>query len=666
MSFSSLLIANRSEIAMRILMAARARGLRTIAVFSDADAGAPFVAAADEAVRIGPGPAADSYLRIETILDAARRTGAEAVHPGYGFLSENAAFARAVEAAGLVFVGPTPEAIEAMGDKARAKRLLRAAGAPCAPGYEGEDQSEKAFLDAARAIGFPVMLKAAAGGGGRGMRLVHERKELPRALALARAEAEAAFGDGRMILERALIGARHVEIQILADAFGDIVHLGERDCSVQRRHQKLFEEAPAPGVTPALREALGEAAIAIARAVSYRGAGTVEFMLEPSGAFYFLEMNTRLQVEHPVTELICGRDIVDLQLQIAAGEPLGFCQEDVTFSGAAIEARLCAEDPGAEFLPSPGKILLWSPPQGPGVRVDTGIETGFAIPPFYDSLAAKIIAHGATREEARARLALALKDTVLLGPRTNRDFLRAALETPRFRQGGATTRFLAEAFGAEGYRPDPINAPALAVAAALRQRLSRDAAHAAAPGVSAELLDWGSAGALASVHAFTVDAAEVIVRIETIDRDCWRVCLPDAQFTIALLQFAPPRARLEIDGRRADAAFVLDGPALHIDLGDHAFVVRTAAAAAGQSAEPDGRMLAPMHGRVTELRVGAGETVSAGDAIAVLEAMKLHHVLAAPIDGLVEVLHVAPGAQVTLDQPIAIIRPRIKDKDPAP
>ena len=402
--FSSILIANRGEIACRVIRTARALGYRTIAVYSEADAGAPHTQLADEAVCIGPAPVGESYLVAEKILNAAKQSGAEAVHPGYGFLSENAGFARACEDAGLVFIGPTPDAIDLMGNKAEAKRRMIVAGVPCVPGYEGKDQSDEVLLAEADKIGFPVMIKAAAGGGGRGMRLVHAKGDLAGAIRLARSEAENAFGSGELILEKAIIRPRHVEVQVFADTQGNTIYLGERDCSVQRRHQKVVEEAPCPVMTPDLRARMGAAAVEAARSISYRGAGTVEFLLDAKGAFYFLEMNTRLQVEHPVTEEITGLDLVALQIQVAQGEPLGITQDGVRLNGHAIEVRLYAEDPAQGFLPATGPVDLWLPGSGAGIRVDSGIRSGQDISPFYDPMLAKIIAHGETREIARRRL----------------------------------------------------------------------------------------------------------------------------------------------------------------------------------------------------------------------------------------------------------------------
>ncbi|MEM7459839.1 MAG: acetyl-CoA carboxylase biotin carboxylase subunit, partial [Pseudomonadota bacterium] len=449
---SKILIANRGEIACRVMRTAKALGIKTVAVYSDADAGAPHTQLADEAVHIGASPVGESYLVIDKIIAAAQATNAYAVHPGYGFLSENAAFAKACAEHDLIFIGPPELAIEVMGDKARSKRAMLEAGVPCIPGYQDEDQSDATLIAAAKTIGLPVMVKAAAGGGGRGMRLVHKAKGIENAIKLARSEAENAFGSGVLIIEKAVRKPRHVEIQIFADAHGNVLHLGERDCSVQRRHQKVIEEAPCPVMTPELRAEMGAAAVTAARAVDYRGAGTVEFLLDADGAFYFLEMNTRLQVEHPVTEEVTGLDLVALQIAVAEGRALPLTQDDVQLTGHAIEVRLYTEDPENDFMPSTGRVLHWAPPEGEGIRVDDGIETRSDVSPFYDAMVAKIIAKGDTRPEALRRLRAALESTALFGPATNRDFLIDALSQPEFAEGAATTAFIAETYGDEGFQ----------------------------------------------------------------------------------------------------------------------------------------------------------------------------------------------------------------------
>ncbi|MFT5000900.1 MAG: geranyl-CoA carboxylase alpha subunit, partial [Planctomycetota bacterium] len=466
MAFRSVLVANRGEIAFRIMRSARACGLQCIAVYTHADAQAEYVEFADQAVLIGEGPAGDSYLSTERILAAARETNVQAIHPGYGFLSESADFAKAVRGAGLVFIGPPTRAIVAMGNKAQAKRLMLAAGVPCLSGYQEADQSNVAFVAAAKVIGYPVMIKAAAGGGGRGMRLVLNAASLEHDLGQARAEAKGAFGSDELILEKAVLRPRHVEIQIFADGQGNCIHLGERDCSTQRRHQKIIEESPSPAVGDALRKAMGDAAIKVAKAVDYEGAGTVEFLLDEDGQFYFLEMNTRLQVEHPVTEMVAGLDLVAMQFDQAQGQALPLVQSDVAISGHAIEVRLYAEDPTDNFLPSSGLIDLWKPGTGDGIRIDSGIRSGQMVSPYYDPMLAKIVAHGATRDQARQRLIKALRETVLFGVKSNRDFLIELLSAPAFVDGKATTALIAETFGYEGpqvHEPEFIDVATAAV-----------------------------------------------------------------------------------------------------------------------------------------------------------------------------------------------------------
>jgi geranyl-CoA carboxylase alpha subunit len=463
-AIQKLLIANRGEIACRIMRTAHARGYRTVAIYSEADADALHVRVADEAVLIGPGPAAQSYLDIERILTAARRTNADALHPGYGFLSERAAFAEACAAAGLTFVGPDPQAIRIMGDKAESKRRMIEADVPCVPGYLGDDQADTVLIREAERIGYPIMVKAAAGGGGRGMRLVHEAHALPVALQTARSEAKAAFGDGRLLLERAVIDARHVEIQVFGDRHGNVIHLGERDCSVQRRHQKVVEEAPSPAVNGDLRARMGQAAVRAAAAIGYVGAGTVEFLLGPDGTFYFLEMNTRLQVEHPVTEMVTGLDLVALQLTVAEGKPLPIAQQGVGFTGHAMEVRLYAEDPSTDFLPQTGQICAWEPATGDGIRIDHGLRVGATISAFYDPMLAKLIAWGPDRDEARRRLVRSIEDTRVFGVATNRAFLLATLRNPEFAAGKATTAFIGRQFptGFAAAPPPPWAAPVAA------------------------------------------------------------------------------------------------------------------------------------------------------------------------------------------------------------
>ena len=607
MAFSKILVANRGEIAWRIMRTAKAMGYRTVAVFSDADREAPHVAFADEAVRIGPPPVGESYLSIDRILEAARKSGADAIHPGYGFLSENDAFAAACEQAGLVFIGPPASAIAAMGNKAAAKRRMIDAGVPCVPGYQGADQSDANLEDEARKIGLPVMVKAAAGGGGRGMRLVHRDDELVEAIRTARAEAESAFGSGELILEKAVVDARHVEIQVFADAHGNVLHLGERDCSVQRRHQKVIEEAPSPAVNADLRARMGAAAVAAARTIGYRGAGTVEFLLAADGAFYFLEMNTRLQVEHPVTEAITGQDLVAWQLRVAAGERIPFSQEQVRFEGHAIEVRLYAEDAYAGFLPQTGRIDVWRPASGPGIRIDHGMKDGLAISPYYDPMIAKVIAHGATRDQARTRLIKALRDTVVLGPITNRHFLIRLLEHPEFAAGEATTAFL----GKHDFPAPAVSEHHWKLAASLLWRQSAERYPPALRG--------------------------------------WRNSNPEP--TPILLAVGSEQRTINVtpEDARSDAVpFHVDGDDVIVDL--DAFTVRftdkTYAPPAAAAAGSDGKLRAPMDGRIVAIKVAPGDTVVRGQTLVVLEAMKIQHQLKAVLDARVESVSVQEGQQV--------------------
>jgi len=650
-SFRTILVANRGEIACRIMRTAKAMGYRTAAVYSEADAEALHVRSADLAVGIGPAEARASYLNAAAIIAAAKRLGADAVHPGYGFLSENADFARACTEAGLVFIGPPAEAIAAMGNKAAAKRRMLEAGVPCVPGYQGADQADATLMREAERIGFPVMVKAAAGGGGRGMRLVAAKKDLPAALATARAEAESAFGSGELILERAVGDARHVEIQVLADARGHTIHLGERDCSVQRRHQKVLEEAPSPAVGPELRARMGAAAVAAAKAIGYVNAGTVEFLLAADGAFYFLEMNTRLQVEHPVTELITGLDLVELQIRIAAGEPLTLAQEDVRFAGHAIEARLYAETPHQGFLPQSGELAVWQPPAGAGVRVDHGLNASQTVSPYYDPLLAKIIAHGATREEARRLLAQALEETVALGLETNRAFLIEALAHPVFAAGGATTQFIPRHFPAVA-RP-PADAPTLALAAVLwfehsARALGHDPARA-----------WSSSGALAWPLRLEAGDGTVACTVTVLGPHRYRVTANGATHELETgTDGGVVWVRMGGEERRATVIFA--GDALHMQLGARDVTVRETVYAprvTGGDRDDGTQVRAPMNGKVVAVLAAEGQAVETGQRLVVVEAMKMQHELTAGCAGTLTRIAVKPGDQVATRQLLAEIKP---------
>jgi geranyl-CoA carboxylase alpha subunit len=657
--FTSLLVANRGEIAVRIIKTAKTLGLRTIAVYSEADVAAPHVHLADEAVCIGPAPAGESYLVAENVIAAARESGAEAIHPGYGFLSENADFAAAVEAAGLIFIGPSPKAIELMGNKAAAKRRMIAAGVPCVPGYEGEDQSDKTLIAEGVKIGFPIMVKAAAGGGGRGMRLVEEADDLPNAIESARSEALNAFGSGELILEKAIMRPRHVELQVFADTQGDTIHLGERDCSVQRRHQKIVEEAPCPIMTEALRDRMGVAAIEAAKSIHYRGAGTVEFLLDPSGDFYFLEMNTRLQVEHPVTEMITGLDLVALQIKVAQGDELGLTQEDVQLKGHAIEVRLYAEDPTQDFLPQTGSVDIWRPATGEGVRIDAGIRAGSDISPFYDPMIAKMIAWGETREIANARLLKTLKDSRLFGTVTNKSFLVDVLAKQSFKEGQATTAFISEEFGDGALVAQPLSLREAAIAAVIDYEARRDDAHKASLGVNTELLNWTSSGHLASNYRY---GTHDIIDLELVARGQghYEAKSGETALSLELLYADDGEARLSVEGARVSVGYLVKTAGeIHIDVEGRTYSLRNelAVSGIGEEAGGGGRVIAPMHGTLLELIVSVGEHVEKGTRLAVLEAMKMQHDILAEISGTVTEVSGAAGTQIGADDLILTIEP---------
>ncbi|HJY49967.1 MAG TPA: acetyl-CoA carboxylase biotin carboxylase subunit [Stellaceae bacterium] len=647
--FSKILIANRAEIACRVVRTARRMGIATVAVYSEADRNALHAGLADEAWPIGPAPARDSYLNIAAILDAARNSGAEAVHPGYGFLSENAEFAEACEAAGIVFIGPPASAMRTMGSKAEAKDLMQRHGVPLVPGYHGADQNPARLLAEAERIGFPILIKASAGGGGRGMRAVDSAAEFAAALAGAKREAEAAFGDGRVLLEKYLPQPRHIEVQIFADRYGNTVHLFERDCSIQRRHQKVLEEAPAPGLDMAQRSALAKAAVAAARAVGYVGAGTVEFIAE-NGDFYFIEMNTRLQVEHPVTEAVAGLDLVEWQIRVAAGEPLPLCQPDLVLRGHAIEARLYAEDPERGFLPQTGTLHGLRFPPSRLARVDTGVRQGDTVTPFYDPMIAKIIAWGEDRAAAVGRLRRALAETAVLGVRTNLEFLARVAEHPEFASGAVDTGFI-ERHRASLMPPRRPAPDTVLAAVALSRLLAREHAAKAAGSRSgdpfspwARVDGWRLGGRSRQELIFRDGAEERLV--------CAR-----NQAGSWLLQF-DGRAILAGGERRADAALsiVLDGVQKQITVLDHeaetaVFLdgeswrlteIDPLAARAGEDPTA-GRLTAPMPGRVTQLMVEPGTSVRRGQPLIVIEAMKMEHTVTAPADGVVEAVRFAPG-----------------------
>ena len=654
--FSSVLIANRGEIAVRIARTATRLGLRTIAVYSEADAGALHTRVCDEAVLIGPASPRESYLAVDKLVEAARRTGAQCVHPGYGFLSEHAEFAEACAKAGVVFVGPPPAAIRAMGLKDRAKALMERAGVPVVPGYHGGQQSAAFLKRKAYEIGYPVLIKAVAGGGGRGMRRIDKHAEFEEGLASAQREAMAAFGDARVLIEKCIEAPRHIEIQVFADHKGNAIHLHERDCSLQRRHQKVIEEAPAPGMTAALRAEMGAAAVAAARAVGYVGAGTVEFIADGSaglrsGGFWFLEMNTRLQVEHPVTEAVTGLDLVEWQFHVAAGEALPLGQAEVPLAGHAVEARVYAEDPVRGFLPSSGRIAVLELPAGEGIRVDAGVAPGDTVPPDYDPMIAKIIAHAPTRNEALDRLAVALSDTIVAGPRVNTPFLKALAEHPQFRGGRFDTGFIDRHLAVLLYADPGDEAQAVAHAVAiLLDRERRRIADAEMVPKSLSHLAWRDPWS--ANDGFALGPARVI----TLD------ILVDGAARQARVAWGPGGAQVMVDGVPPPYPFPQAGEGREraarsrvIEVADGAIVVSGGRqyhvalmrhdAPDGRHIDDDGVLRAPMNGKVVAVFVEPGQAVKKGARIALMEAMKMEHILTAPIDGIVKEVAAVAGAQ---------------------
>ena len=648
----TLLVANRGEIACRIFRTCRRLGIRTVAVFSDADAEAPHVRAADLALRIGPAPARESYLHVERILEAARRAGADAIHPGYGFLAEDASFAAAVRDRGLIFVGPPPELMRRLGDKREAKALAVQADVPVVPGCHGRTLDDAALLARAREIGFPLLVKAAAGGGGRGMRRVAREEELTAALEASRREAESAFGAGTLLLEKWIERPRHVEVQIFGDRHGHIVHLFERDCSLQRRHQKVLEETPAPRLPPSIRRRLHEAALAVARAAGYENAGTVEFLVEDDERFYFIEMNTRLQVEHPVTEAVTGLDLVEWQIRIAAGEPLPMAQEDIRSEGAAIEVRLYAECPEEGFRPAPGRITrLLLPSDLPGIRVDAGVAEGGSVSPHYDPMIAKIIAHGPDRPQALFRLRAALERTHVRGPATNLALLAHLLATDKVARGEVDTGWLEREGMAKNGAEDAAGLERLAAAAILAERLARpDCPAHVEPNSPWNLRTGFRPGAPASQRiALARGERELVFQATSTNGREWRFEGGAEEFTINRPTVAGARVRFEDEsGLRQEFSAWFDGEEVTVARG----ALRASFALAGmrerlaEETESESLITAPLPGRVVAVLVACGQIVRRGEPVAVIEAMKMEQQLAAPHDGRIAELRVAAGDRV--------------------
>jgi len=663
--FTKILIANRGEIACRVAATARRLGIKTVAVYSEADAGAKHVAVCDEAVLIGPAAARDSYLRGDKIIAAAKATGAQAIHPGYGFLSENAEFAEACAAAGLVFIGPPGASMRAMGSKSAAKQLMEGAGVPLVPGYHGDAQDPELLQSEANRIGYPVLLKASAGGGGKGMRVVERSEDFQAALASCKREAASSFGDDKVLVEKYLTRPRHIEIQVFADTHGNCVYLHERDCSVQRRHQKVLEEAPAPGMPPERRAAMGEAAVAAARAVGYVGAGTVEFIANQDGSFYFMEMNTRLQVEHPVTEMITDTDLVEWQLRVAAGQPLPKRQHELAIHGHAIEARVYAENPEKGFLPSIGTLQCMDTPAHVAfelgdVRIDSGVRAGDAISPFYDPMIAKLIVRGADRAQALARMAQALSAFHIVGLATNIAFLKRLVEGDAFAHAdldtGLIERNAATLFPPAG--PAPLAALALAAVALVSAETSASTStNPADPWASTH--GWRMNGAYRRRLAFGDEyAATTQAKVYAIDiiyhPDGWTLETGGTTHALALVSHHDGRYAIRLDGQAIRGTVRRDGEALHVFTGGmhHVLAWNDPLAHAGEHETADGRLTAPMPGKVVAVIASSGQQVRKGEPLVIMEAMKMEHTIAAPSDGLVEEVLYQVGDQVADGAPL--------------
>jgi geranyl-CoA carboxylase alpha subunit len=641
-----ILIANRGEIAVRVIRTARDLGYRTVAVYSEADAKALHVQEADEAICIGAPAVGESYLVADKIIAAAQLAKADAIHPGYGFLSENSAFAKQCEANGIIFIGPGSDAIELMGSKRLSKIAMIEAGVPCIPGYQGADQDDGVLVEKAGEIGFPIMVKASAGGGGRGMRLVFEEKDLLEQIKTARSEAENAFGSGELILERAVIEPRHIEIQVFADNHGNVVYLGERDCSIQRRHQKVVEEAPSPFVDEQLRQLMGKAAVDAAKSCSYRGAGTVEFLVDSNKDFYFLEMNTRLQVEHPVTELITGLDLVEWQLLVASGDVLPLSQDEITLTGHAVEVRLYAEDPRDNFMPQTGTILQWSTPERDGVRVDTGIQAGQVVSPHYDPMIAKVITYGKNRDIAIRKLASAIQDSNIIGVNTNKLFLQNILRHPVFGAGEATTAFIEQHFTSDPSMDSELPIiETIGLAAMLYYQQGKQAGNSwrsSSPNGCSLILDYN--GSTYSV-------------LLTETNNSFKVTAGDDSTSFDLVDINDSQCTVNINGIRRVCQYAKQEAVVYLDDGNGHFIFTdiTHMPAASAGGAGSGQVKASMDGAIVDILIKAGDTVEAGQTLVVLEAMKMEHQLKAGIDGVIEAVSVEIAQQVKSKQVLVVV-----------
>ena len=645
---NTILIANRGEIACRVIRTCRRLGIRTVAIYSDADTHARHVRMADEAIHVGPSPSSESYLVIDAVIGAARRSGADAIHPGFGFLAENSDFAQACADAGLVFIGPTPAAIAAMGNKHAARDLVARVGVPILPGYGGADQSEDRLQREAEHIGWPLMVKAAAGGGGKGMRLVPRLADLHDACVTARREAQQAFGSDELILERALITPRHIEFQIFGDQHGNLIHLGERECSIQRRHQKVIEESPSVALTAALREAMGTAAVAAARTVNYSNAGTVEFLLDHDGTFYFLEINTRLQVEHPVTECVTGLDLVEWQIRVAEGELLPLCQEGLRLNGSAMEVRLYAENPANDFLPVTGEILLWREPEGEGIRVENGIQSGDQVSIYYDPMLAKIIAYGSDRAAACRRLLRALETTTLLGLTSNRSYVYAVLNHPVFQAGELSTAFLADYF-ADWTEPVG-DIPLALIAVTLAQWLEHSQ-------LETNRGYWRNNPNRPQLYRYAVSSSDEPVDVyltPACHNSTYRMRVAQDAEVIISVEFneqASGEMVLTVDGHRQRVMLAHAGNTWWVQVKSGEVQLHTLELLPEPKAPADagGSLRAPMPGVVLAILVEVGQRVQKGDALLKLEAMKMEHTIRTAADGVVETIYFAPGDTVAAD-----------------
>ena len=663
--FDSVLIANRGEIACRIIKTANKLGYRTIAIYTDADKKSPHVALADEAVNIGLGPVNASYLDINKIIDVAKQTNAQSIHPGYGFLSENSNFAKAVELAGLTFIGPKSEAIASMGSKSISKKKMIEAKVPCIPGYQGDDQSDDTLLKSAKKIEFPLMIKASAGGGGRGMRLVNQVDDLKDALKIARAEALNAFGSSELILEKAFVNARHIEIQIISDAYGSHLYFGERDCSIQRRHQKVIEESPSPVMTKMLREKMGKAAVCAAKAVDYTNAGTIEFLVDDQLNYYFLEMNTRIQVEHPVTEMVTGYDLIALQFLVAQGAKLPMKQSDIAITGHAIEARIYAEDPNNDFLPNAGKIDFWDPPRFDGVRIDDGVVTGQTLSTFYDPMIAKFVGFGENRESARQKLIQGLTKTALFGIKNNKQFLIECLRKPSFISGDFRTDFILKEFRDQDKTVEPKKLLDTAIVSCIQVIRDAQNLYAQTLCVSELLCNWTNAGCLRYRKLYMVgdDHFDLTLTPDANKTNTFDVLnlstSEKLSLTVEILDDS--RARCLFERNIIEVAFFeLNVKQIHCEINGVSRLYEDMINnhQGGRRIESSGTVVSPMHGSLLEVNVNIGENVVEGQLLAVLEAMKMHYEIRAEISGQVEAVFSQKGDQISADDVLLEIKDR--------